>query len=157
MGRNDYRFRSEWRLAAPPSAVYDVLVDLGAYPEWWPEVKRAVQVASDAAELTCRASLPYALVFTTTQSRQDPVAGVLEATMRGDLDGVSRWTISAEGDGTLAVFEEEVEARKRLLRLLAPVARPLFRLNHGLMMRHGQAGLRERLAASSPPQPRPPG
>ena len=45
-----------------------------------------------------------------------------------------------------AVFEEEVTATKALLRYLAPVARPAFRANHTLMMRHGQAGLRVYLA-----------
>jgi hypothetical protein len=76
------------------------------------------------------------------------VARVLEATLSGDLDGFSRWTITAVDGGTVAVFEEEVETTKRALRLLAPVARPAFRANHWLMMRHGQAGLQARLSTA---------
>ena len=150
VGLNDYRFRSDWRLRAAPERVYGVLSDLATYPEWWPEIRRAVQVGDDSAVLTCRSTLPYDLVFTTTQSRRDPDAGVLEAALDGDLAGFSRWTITADGNSTLAVFEEEVEARKRLLRVLAPVARPAFTFNHSLMMKHGQAGLKARLAASTP-------
>jgi uncharacterized protein YndB with AHSA1/START domain len=143
---NQYAFRSEWHLDAPPADVYAVLHELADYPAWWPEVRRSEQVADQAFTLTCRSTLPYDLVFTTTQSRQDPEAGVLEANLAGDLDGFSRWTITASGPGATAVFEEEVEATKRSLRVLAPVARPAFRANHTLMMRHGQAGLRTYLA-----------
>ena len=139
---NQYSFRSDWHVPAPIGRVYATLEDLTTYPSWWREVKRAECVSIDAFELTCRATLPYDLVFTTTQSRRDPDAGVLEARMTGDLDGFSRWTLTESAGGTIAVFEEEVEATKRLLRVLAPVARPGFRFNHWLMMKHGQSGLR---------------
>ena len=82
--------------------------------------------------------------------------------MTGDLEGTSSWTVSANGDGCSLVFEEEVEANKRLLRLLAPIARPAFTFNHSIMMRRGQAGLRKYLAAlkrdpASPAEPCRPG
>jgi hypothetical protein len=142
----DYVFRSEWRLDADPADVFAVLEDLATYPAWWPEVRRADPVDPDACRLTCRSLLPYDLAFTTSRSRQDPAAGVLEATMAGDLAGFSRWTITASGDGTLAVFDEEVDVTKALLVKLEPWARPAFRANHWLMMRHGQAGLRTYVA-----------
>ena len=137
----EYSFRSTWRLAAPPGDVYAALAELADYPFWWPEVRRAESRGRDTYQLTCRSLLPYDLVFTTTQQRRDPVAGVLEASMVGDLSGFSRWTITASGTGTEAVFEEEVEVMKASLRRLSPVARPAFRGNHTLMMRHGQRGL----------------
>jgi hypothetical protein len=144
--RHHYRFRSDWVLPAPPARVYDVLEDLGSYPTWWREIRRVEQVDEATALLTCRSTLPYDLVFTTQQSRRDRDAGVLEAAMTGDLVGFSRWTIRPSGTATLAVFEEEVEAMKPLLRALAGVARPAFAGNHWLMMRHGRAGLRALLS-----------
>ena len=67
--------------------------------------------------------------------------------MSGDLDGFSRWTVTDAGAGrTKAVFEEDVTARKALLRRLALIARPAFRANHTVMMRHGQHGLAVYLA-----------
>ena len=54
-------------------------------------------------------------------------------------------TVTAYGDGTQAVFEQQVDVRKPLMRLLALPGRPLFLLNHALMMRGGQRGLRARL------------
>ncbi len=51
------------------------------------------------------------------------------------------WTIEPEHAGTIATFEEEVIARKESLRRLAVVARPFFKWNHAVMMRHGRRGL----------------
>jgi uncharacterized protein YndB with AHSA1/START domain len=145
--RNFYRFRSVWHLDAPPHDVYDALERLPDYPTWWREVRETVQLTDDSYRVRCQATLPYDLVFTSTQERRDPVERVLQARLVGDLDGFSRWTIApSPSGGTDAVFEEEVVATKPLLRRLAPVARPAFKANHLLMMRHGQAGLRTYLA-----------
>jgi hypothetical protein len=85
-------------------------------------------------------------VFTTHQTRRDPQARVLEARLTGDLEGFSRWTIQDFAEGARATFEEEVVANKALLRRLDPLARPAFRANHKLMMKHGEDGLRTFLA-----------
>lgn len=146
MALNDYTFQSVWELPAPPRDVYDVLAELGEYPAWWPEVKMAVKLGEDAYELRCRSILPYDLRFVTTRSVEDPRSLVLEANMRGDLEGYSRWTISGSGDRTTCVFDEHVVTNKGLLDRLAVVARPAFKANHTLMMRHGEAGLRTFLA-----------
>lgn len=146
MGDSFYAFRSTWQLTASPDDVYRALERLPDYPLWWPQVKAVHPRGDDTFELRCRASLPYDLVFTTRQAVRDPSARVLEATLAGDLDGFSRWTIGALPAGTEAVFEEEVVATKPLLRKLEPVARPAFKANHSRMMRDGERGLRTYLA-----------
>jgi hypothetical protein len=146
MDLNFYRFRSQWQVPAAPTEAYGVLSALAEYPRWWSEVRRAVQVSDDVFEVTVRSLLPYDLDFVSRQARQDAEAGILEAAMTGDLEGFSRWTISPVRAGTRLVFEEEVVVAKPLLRRLAAVARPAFRANHALMMRHGERGLRTFLA-----------
>ncbi len=146
MDSNFYVFRSAWSLDAPVEDVYVALAELVAYPSWWPEVRTVREVSPGRSELVCRSLLPYDLVFSSRQTRRDRGAGVLEAALDGDLDGFSRWTISATPDGSLAVFDEEVTAQKALLRRLGRVARPAFEANHTLMMRHGRRGLRTFLA-----------
>jgi hypothetical protein len=142
-----YRFRSVWRLDAPADDVYAALERLPDYPTWWREVRTVDRLTADAFRIRCRATLPYDLVFTSTQERRDPGARVLQARLDGDLDGFSRWTIAPNTEGgTDAVFDEEVHATKPLLRRLAPVARPVFKANHELMMRHGRRGLATYLA-----------
>jgi hypothetical protein len=141
-----YVFRSSWRLDAPPADVVAALESLDDYPTWWPEVRAATRIDDETFELRCRSTLPYDLVFETRRAVHDTVGGVLEANMIGDLEGFSRWTITADGNGTIAVFDEDVVTNKRLLQVLEPIARPGFKANHWLMMRHGQAGLRVYLA-----------
>ncbi|MFD0371297.1 SRPBCC family protein [Streptomyces sp. NPDC127114] len=146
-----YRFRSVWRLPAPPDAVYAVLERAEDYPRWWPQVREVVAVDDRTGTARFRSVLPYELVVATEVLRRDPAARVLEVGLRGDLDGWARWTLAAEGAGTRALYEQEVEVRSPLMRTLAVPGRPLFRANHALMMRGGRRGLAAHLRASPPP------
>jgi hypothetical protein len=137
---NHYHFRAEWQLDQPLPVVWDALEALVDYPRWWPQVRRAELIELAACRLTIRSFLPYDLTFVSRPARRED--GVLEASLSGDLEGWSRWTITGS---TTAVFEEDVEVVKPLLRRLS-VARPLFRANHSWMMRSGQRGLRAHLA-----------
>jgi hypothetical protein len=141
-----YQFRSTWHVIATPDEVFAVLDRLPDYPLWWPQVRRVTPLGDERYELVCRSSLPYELRFTTEQTARNPGDRVLEASMSGDLDGFSRWTISAGSDGTVATFDEVVVATKPLLRRLEFVARPAFKANHTRMMRDGERGLRTYLA-----------
>ncbi|MFH9422094.1 SRPBCC family protein [Streptomyces sp. NPDC017529] len=141
-----YRFRSEWRLPAPPAAVYAALADAEAYPHWWPQVRQVVRVDEYTGTARFRSLLPYVLTVTATGTRRAPGTGVLEFVVRGDLEGFVRWTVGASGGGTRAVFEQEVVVRKPSLRRFALPGRPLFVVNHTLMMRAGRRGLASWLA-----------
>jgi hypothetical protein len=139
--RNRYRFVNVWHMKFRPEEVYRVLEEIGAYPRWWPEVRCVDRIDDSTVRMVARSVLPYSLTFRATDAGQDEGAGVLEVAMHGDLEGYSRWTIDSEDAGTLATFEEEVIVRKKSLRRLALVARPFFRWNHAVMMRHGRQGL----------------
>ncbi|MDX3381657.1 SRPBCC family protein [Streptomyces niveiscabiei] len=142
-----YRFHSLWHLPAPVAAVYAALERAEEYPRWWPQVRSVTRIDDTSGLVRIRATLPYTLTFTAREVRRDPLAGVLEISMTGDLEGWARWTLTARGDGTLAAYEQVVVVRKALLRALAVPGRPVFRLNHRLMMRAGQRGLARALRA----------
>lgn len=136
-----YQFHSRWQLDASPGDVFTALRQLLDYPAWWPQVRAATQVDDDTCWLTIRSTLPYNLRVLSRRTHDDAAAGTLEAALSGDLEGMSRWTISRSGPATLAVFDEDVAARKALIRTLGPVARPAFRANHAVMMAAGKRGL----------------
>ncbi|MDX3585663.1 SRPBCC family protein [Streptomyces europaeiscabiei] len=142
-----YRFRSRWDLPAPPAAVYDVLQRADDYPHWWPQVREVIRIDDTTGIIRIRSALPYDLAFTAREVRRDAAAGILEIEMTGDLDGWARWTLTADGPGTLARYDQEVDVAKPLLRRLAVPGRPVFRANHALMMRAGRRGLLAYLAA----------
>lgn len=144
---NHYRFHSNWSVEADFQTSYDALRDLGSYPSWWPEVKSVIPLSATRATVLIMGLLPYRLEFVLEQQTDDPEAGTLKASLAGDLQGWSSWRVEPDSSGCRLIYEQEVVVNKRLLRALAPLARPLFRLNHALMMRRGRRGLRRHLAA----------
>lgn len=151
MDVNAYRFLSRWNVPGDRELVYEVLADLGSYPQWWPQVRSVEQYDDETALVVVRSFLPYALRVLTKSAREDRDAGVLEARLSGDVDGWSRWTVPTVGAPGPLVYEQVVVARRELLRRLGPAARPFFRLNHAVMMSAGERGLRMRVAAESRP------
>jgi uncharacterized protein YndB with AHSA1/START domain len=141
MDWNHYRFRSVWDLPAEPAEVFAALERAEDYPLWWPQVREATPLDERRGTARFRSLLPYDLVVTATALRRDIEAGVLEITVSGDLEGWVRWTVRAHEGGTHALYEQEVEVCKPLLRRFAPVGRPVFLVNHALMMRGGRRGL----------------
>ncbi|MEV7858666.1 SRPBCC family protein [Streptomyces hirsutus] len=148
MDRNHYRFRSLWSLPAPAGPVYDALERIEDYPRWWPQVREVARLDATGGVVRIRSVLPFDLVTTLRETRRDPLAGVLEVRLSGDLDGWARWTVTPTGPGgTLARYDQEAGLRKPLLRRLALPGRPLFHANHALMMRSGRRGLTAYLQA----------
>lgn len=144
MALNDYRFRDVWSVGAASARVFDALVDLTNWPSWWPDVRTVHRIDDETAELTCRATLPYALTFRLRRAVQDERSGRLVVDMTGDLEGYTEGVVAphASGAGAQLAIDQRVVVNKPLLRALAPLARPLFVANHALMMRRGQQGLR---------------
>jgi hypothetical protein len=138
-----FSFRDTWTVPVPLPRVHEVLVDLEHYPEWWPQVLAVAKVTDDDARVLCRSALPYTLDLLLHAERREPT--VLETSLSGDLDGVVRWRLVPEPDGTRMEFEQDVRVTGRLLGLASYAARPLLRWNHDRMMAGCLAGLRSRL------------
>ena len=145
MRLNSYRFRDTWVIPAPVPAVFRAVVDLASYPQWWPDVRSVSRLDDDTAEIVCQASLPYRLVVRMHRTEENESAGRLAVDLDGDLRGLLAARVRVHAHGTTLDIQQDVVATKPLLRSLSPVARPLFRVNHALMMRRGLRGLRARL------------
>ncbi|MEV0114447.1 SRPBCC family protein [Streptomyces sp. NPDC050844] len=143
-----YRFRSVWNLPVPRTDVFAALERAEDYPEWWPQVRAVTPVDERSGTARFRSLLPYDLYVTAEERRHDPGAGILEIAMTGDLEGWARWTVTTVPGGTRALYDQEVVVRKPLMRRLAVPGRPVFLLNHALMMRAGERGLKGYLRRS---------
>lgn len=142
---NRYRFHSVWHVDAPPADVYEVLSDIANYPLWWHEVRKATKIDDETGELRCRSFLPFDLVVQVKHSIRNQQAGLLRATLSGDLEGYASWEITGRDGGTDLHFDQEVVVNKALLRRLVLIAKPFFRGNHDMMMRGGFKGLKTAL------------
>jgi len=68
--------------------------------------------------------------------------GRLAGQASGELAGTGVWTLTAEPGGvTIARYDWNVRTTRWWMNLLAPLARPLFKANHDLVMNAGAKGL----------------
>jgi carbon monoxide dehydrogenase subunit G len=147
-----YRFETTWPLPASREAVWAVVDDVERWPSWWPGVAQARVLPSPDGgrrlRLRFRSALGYSLAFTAVVVRSEPpVTGSAE--VDGHLRGTGTWRLTEVDGGTRLDWTWAVEPRVRWLRLLSPVARPVFGWAHARLMRQGRAGLVRRLAGGS--------
>ncbi|GAB4297669.1 MAG: SRPBCC family protein [Rhodocyclaceae bacterium] len=147
----NFRLVSEWHLAVPPEAVWGVLNQAEAWPQWWPEIRRVETLApggrddEGAVRRTWWSSrLPYGFVIDfTTRAAERPRLLVVEA--NGDLRGMGRWELTPIPVGTRVHYTWQVFPHKTWMRWLAPLAGPVFAWNHHAVMKDGAAGMARRL------------
>jgi hypothetical protein len=145
--RGQFAFFDEWRLAAALDAVWATVRDVEAWPDWWPSVRSVTPVSGGTPqtwEFRFRTRLPYDMAFAAELRGDDPLAGV-EAQVTGRVRGRGRCRAAAIDGGTLVRFDWWVQPQLTWMRVVAPVARPVFRWNHRALMAEGASSLARRL------------
>lgn len=153
-GLAEYHFDTEWDVPAPVQQVFEVIGDSLRWPEWWRGIRSVTELTDhepqgigNRRQYVFRSFLPYDLVFVMqVMSFEEPVSLVGHAT--GELEGEGRWTFTATPSGTRVRYQWDVRTTRWWMNLLAPVARPVFTWNHGIVMRWGEAELRRRLGVA---------
>lgn len=134
-------FEHQWHLPFDPDVVYAALADVDSYRLWWPQVRRMQRIDDESNHAFVRSLLPYTLHLVLTREVEDRDAGVLRVRIGGDLEGWSQWRVEDDAGATLAHYDQEATVTAPGLGRLVPLARPLLRFNHTLMMRSGEEGL----------------
>lgn len=152
MAAKDFHLITEWTLDAPIDAVWEVLTTPEDWPQWWKAVKRvellekgSVDGTGSLRRMTWTTALPYALSFDMRTTRIEPKT-LIEGQASGELDGLGRWTLRADGEKTHVRYDWIVTVSKPWMRLFAPVLRPVFAWNHEVVMGWGLDGIRKYLA-----------
>jgi len=144
---------TEWRLDAPIEQVWDALVDVETWPQWWPHVhavetlhRGATNDLGTVRRLRWGSRLPYGFTLeVATTEVQKPAR--LAGRASGDMAGTGLWELAREGTGTRVRYTWELALHTRWMRLCAPFMAPVFRWNHEGVMRSGGQGLARHLAA----------
>lgn len=140
-----YLFVDEWDVDAPVEAVFEAIADSRGYPDWWRPVYLEVEADGPpalgvAARHHFKGRLPYHLRTRSVVVEIDPPRRVV-AEVDGDLRGRGAWTLTPVDRGTHVRFDWRVHADRRLLRVLTPVLRPIFRWNHNWAIARAKEGL----------------
>jgi uncharacterized protein YndB with AHSA1/START domain len=152
MPSSEYHLTTHWTFPAAVATVWEELMHPERWPEWWRGVRAVELLEKGDADglgayrrMTWRSALPYELTFnmrTTCIEPQRRIEGVAD----GQLSGRGTWTLTPGAGQTGVRYDWEVEASRPWMRALAPIAKPLFAWNHGVVMEWGRAGLARRLA-----------
>lgn len=149
-----YKFVTTWRIKAPLDKVWNEIYYSEKWPEWWRGVEEVIELKKgddlgigSVRRYTWKSTLPYRLRFDIETVRVEPMT-VIEGIARGELSGRGVWNIKVEGDYVTARYDWKVDTTKTWMNLIAPLARPLFRWNHNIVMSWGAEGLAKRLGTS---------
>ncbi|MGH2922479.1 MAG: SRPBCC family protein [Solirubrobacterales bacterium] len=149
----EYRFLTTWLLEADREQVWDAIYESERWPEWWQgvlETERLEEGDEDGigqyGRYVWRSRLPYELEFFVLTTRVErPHLLVGEAS--GELAGTGTWRLFEQGEVTAVSYDWNVRTTRAWMNALAPLARPLFKVNHDWVMRNGGDGLARLLGA----------
>lgn len=146
---HEYTFEHVRTLPASPGVgvreVYDVLQDVEGYPAWWRSVTAVGRLDDDVALVACRSALPVTLHVVLSPRVEDREAGVLEASVEGDLAGWSRFDLAPTPAGVRVLHTQQVRVARPLLSAASLLARRLLVWNHDRMIEALWADLEARL------------
>jgi uncharacterized protein YndB with AHSA1/START domain len=147
-----YSFLTTWILDAPRESVWDAIYEVESWPAWWRGVKRVDKLEHGNGDGVgaryrheWRSAIPYPVRFETRITGIERLQ-LIEAEADGELAGTGRWRFF-DGSATVVTYEWNVRTTRPWMNLLAPVARPVFRWNHNVVMHKGGAGLADLLGA----------
>ena len=148
-----YSFLTTWIVDAPRDAVWDAIHEIERWPEWWRGVSSVEKIeAGDADGIGAvyrhewRSVIPYPVRFDTRITRIER-PHLISAVADGELAGTGIWRLFEDG-GTTVTYAWDVRTTRAWMNLVAPVARPVFRWNHNVVMHQGGEGLAALLDAT---------
>jgi hypothetical protein len=143
----EYRFLTTWLLEGEREPIWDAIYESERWPEWWHGVLEADRLEEGDEEgvgqygrYVWKSKLPYRLEFFVRTTKVEK-PHLLEGNAEGELAGVGRWRLLEQGGVTAVLYEWNVRTTRSWMNLLAPLARPIFAVNHDYVMRNGGHGL----------------
>jgi hypothetical protein len=147
-----YSFLTTWVLDASRDDVWDAIYAVERWPEWWRGVRSVQKLEPGDADgvgalyrQEWRSVIPYPVRFEARITRIE-LPHLIEADASGELAGTGRWRFFA-GRETAVTYEWDVRTTRAWMNAVAPVARPVFRWNHNVVMHQGGRGLADLLGA----------
>lgn len=146
-----FEFVTLWRLKTPLEPVWACIYDYERWPSWWKGVERVEIIRRGGPDSVgtrtrqvWKSALPYRLRFNIEITKVEHKK-VIEVSSEGELSGIGIMSFSTQGEDTIVRFDWKVATTTWWMNLLAPIARSVFRWNHGVIMDWGAECLADKL------------
>ena len=154
MQRNYYKFITNWQIKAPLNDVWFAIYESTEWPAWWKGVKAVTTIKENDANgingvrrYTWKSVLPYTLSFNMQLTEKRDFI-FLKGIAFGELEGDGTWHFSEENGITKVQYNWNVETNKAWMNYFSFALKPLFKLNHDVVMRWGAVCLAKKLNAT---------
>lgn len=144
---NKFSLTTIWHIPAPLSLVWDAIVDTDNWPGWWQYVIRVEQLSPgmetglyNIRRYHWETCLPYQLTIDLCITCLVPYRRI-ETSVTGDLKGQGSCLLSSQNDYTVIHYQWNVCLNKFWMKLIAPLAYPIFKWNHQRVMKQGELSL----------------
>jgi len=151
MQDNYYKFITQWRIKAPLNDVWYAIYNSEEWPGWWKGVEDVrvirendVDGINGIREYTWKSILPYKLVFKMRLVQKDDFE-LLRGIAFGELEGDGTWYFIEENGITRVRYNWNVKTNKAWMNYFTFILKPLFKLNHDVVMRWGAKCLAKKL------------
>lgn len=151
-----YLFTTTWKIQAPIQDVWNAIYYSEQWPEWWKDFTSVVEIEKGDENsigsirvYKLKAWTFYTLSFNLLLTRRADLQ-YLEGSATGELEGTGSWQFSTQNGITTVTCVWNVETNIKWMNALAFLLKPLFRYNHGLVMKHGARALAAKLNAPLP-------
>jgi hypothetical protein len=153
MSINEYNFVTVWKIEALLLDIWNTIMDVESFPDWWPAVKQLEILdqgdengVNSLTKQTWQGVLPYRLSFVSKTTEINYLQSIV-LVASGDLEGKGCWTFSQEAKIAIVRYDWQVKTTGLALGLLASIFKRLLAWNHDEIMRWGALGLADRLDA----------
>jgi hypothetical protein len=153
MTNNYYKFITQWQIAAPINDVWFAIYESLEWPGWWKGVEEVKLIKENDAtgingirEYVWKSLLPYKLSFKMQLTAKEDFK-FLKGIAFGELEGDGTWHFKEENGVTAIQYNWNVKTNKAWMNYFAFVLKPMFKLNHDVVMKWGAEGLAKKLNA----------
>ncbi|MCD6064684.1 MAG: polyketide cyclase [Flavipsychrobacter sp.] len=148
-----YLFTTTWKIQAPLKQVWDAVYYSEEWPTWWKDFVSVTEIEKGDENsigsirvYKLKSPFIYTLSFNLLLIKREDHA-YLEGNATGELEGVGAWRFTEHAGITEVTCTWHVATNIKWMNALAFLLKPVFRYNHGIVMKHGARSLAARLNA----------
>jgi len=153
MQNNYYKFITRWEIEAPLNDVWYAIYQSEEWSKWWKGVQQVKVIKENDAqgingirEYKWKSLLPYTLSFKMKLVDKNDFIS-LKGIAFGELEGHGTWHFKEENGMASIEYNWHVKTNKAWMNYFPFILKPMFKLNHDVVMKWGAKGLAKKLNA----------